>query len=271
VKQFLRQLPLAAGLVLAGGCGSNAPDGAAATEPSSGPVAVVAPTLPISVPTTPSTSTATKSTPTTPPTVPVRQPVPPTTPTAERVDAIRIPNDLAGKVFTKAMAPAPFAVTKLLVSSAARIRVSPLDGGELPETSLKVAPVSIPLPVGKPARPTPPPEQAPTDLGRAAAENLSLIQTQVKPLVKSSRVLNPGAADVPPLSRQLPDRASLEDPTADIARVRIVETAFLIPVLEATALRLVIPDPFEFVEQLKGKLPARDFGNSPMTVPPGRP
>ena len=151
-----------------------------------------------------------------------------------------------------------------------RVRVSTLDSGELPMPIPSNGVVSMPQSTPKPPLPSPPKEVVPYTLGFFASEDLSQIKVKENPKLSAPGVVNPGAADVPTLSLQLPDRASLEDPTSDITRSRTVETAFPLPETSAPVLRLRIPDPFEFTEQLKGKLPERKFATEPTIVPPAR-
>jgi len=50
------------------------------------------------------------------------------------------------------------------------------------------------------------------------------------------------------------ERASLDDPTADLSAVRVIETPLPVPAIQLPFLRTFIPNPFELAEQLKGKL-----------------
>ncbi|HVK10576.1 MAG TPA: hypothetical protein VM597_17550, partial [Gemmataceae bacterium] len=76
------------------------------------------------------------------------------------------------------------------------------------------------------------------------------------------------SADLPPLAHQLPDRASLDDPTAEIAAARAVFTALPLPAPAAWFARFGIPDPFELIEQMKGKtVVEKELGTTPVIVP----
>jgi hypothetical protein len=73
------------------------------------------------------------------------------------------------------------------------------------------------------------------------------------------------------LARPLPDRASLDDPTADPANAAIVARPAGAPWVVAGFLRLVLPDPFELAEQVKPKVPPpAEPGLSPVPVNPQR-
>ena len=65
------------------------------------------------------------------------------------------------------------------------------------------------------------------------------------------------------------ERAPVDDPTAVISAARLIATIFPFPVGTLPFLKQSIPDPFEFAEQLKGRLPrATEFGSVPSVVVP---
>jgi hypothetical protein len=75
---------------------------------------------------------------------------------------------------------------------------------------------------------------------------------------------------LPSLARQVPDRSPTDDPTAELSTARIVNTLLPVPALVSPFLRLVLPDPFEFAEQVRP--PTRpEMATTPVTVPPKRP
>jgi hypothetical protein len=156
-------------------------------------------------------------------------------------------------------------------SQTALERTTLWDRGEWPQPLPTLTPISIPLPAVRSPQPSPPVERTPLLLGIAAAEDLGRIQAKEKPLLRASSPPNPGAADVPLLARQVLDRASLEDPTAEISRNRIVQTPWPLPAIAGPILKLLIPDPFELAEHLKAPIPSREFGTRPVVVPPARP
>ena len=70
--------------------------------------------------------------------------------------------------------------------------------------------------------------------------------------------------DLPILGRPVPDRASLEDPTADTGNAAIVNKSNM-PTLNPSAFqRFGLPDPFELADQVKPRVPATA---EPLVVP----
>lgn len=183
-----------------------------------------------------------------------------------------LPNDLAGRTVTKALMPSVPASPKPPVRETARPRVSPVDRGEpsLPAVGVKPLP-SSPKPSGQPPRLSPPPDDAPQTLGDAAAVGVVAFPLPERPLLKGTSATNPGATDVPAMARQLPDRASVEDPTVSATARGIIETPLPLPTGELPYLKQAIPNPFEFAEQLKGELgKTTEFGTAPAQVNPGK-
>jgi len=181
-------------------------------------------------------------------------------------------SDLAGRTVTRAIMPSLPASPEPSARKAARPRVSPVDRGEpsLPTVGAKVLPPS-PKPTGKPPRLSPPPDGAPNALGDAAAVGVSAFPLPDRPLLKGTSAANPGATDVPAMARQLPDRPSVEDPTVAATARGVIETPLPLPTGELPYLKEVIPNPFEFAEQLKGKLGKEtEFGTAPAVVNPGK-
>ncbi len=195
---------------------------------------------------------------------PAPQPVP-----APVEPAVKLPDDLGGKAVQKSLMPTVKMPGDLPGPKAARPRITPLDRGELPSAPFVIALPSTPIPKAKPAKPSLPPERPPSDLGQAAAENLTAVKFLDKPLVRAEGPANAGAADVPALARQVVERAPVDDPTAEISAARLIATIFPFPVGTLPFLKQSIPDPFEFAEQLKGKLPREtEFGTVPSVVVP---
>ena len=181
----------------------------------------------------------------------------------------KLPDDLGGKAVQKSSMPTLKMPAELPGPKAPRARTGEFDRGDLPESKFTIQMPSAPIPKGKPAKPSAPPERAPTDLGQAAAENLSGIKFAERPLVRADNPANAGAADVPTLARQVVERAPVDDPTAEISAAKVIQTIFPFPVGTLPFSKQSIPDPFEFAEQLKGKLPRdTEFGTSPTAVPP---
>ena len=165
--------------------------------------------------------------------------------------------------------PSVPAAPDLPTAKAPRPRTSDLDRGELPLPKVSVTPVPPPPPKGKPAQPSPPAEKPPVGLGDAAALPTGAFPLPDRPLLKATGPANPGAADVPALARQLPDRAPVEDPTVELSAKGVIQTPLPHPAFALPYLREVIPNPFEFVEQLKGKLGKdTELGTAPAVVNP---
>lgn len=142
--------------------------------------------------------------------------------------------------------------------------------GELPLAKLPPAAVSLPPGNRKTALPSPPNEGVPLRLGDGAELDWRGAKMPEAPTVKSPPRPEPTAADTPRLGFPQPDRIPADDPTADLSTARIVNTLLAAPTIAAPFLRLVLPDPFEFAEQLK-PTPTPEFGIVPVVVPPARP
>jgi hypothetical protein len=100
-------------------------------------------------------------------------------------------------------------------------------------------------------KPSPPAERnPPQDAGVSLPEG----RASERPRAKVPPPPNPQAADVPMQAWKQNDRASLDDPTADLSAVRVIDTPLPVSRGVLPFLRLSIPDPFELVEQMKGKL-----------------
>ena len=190
----------------------------------------------------------------------------PAQPVVAKIPHVVMPSDLGGKAVSQTLVPS-VDPEKLPITAAPKPRESELDSGEIPQK-----PVTITLPVSgmpqaKPVRISPPKEKAPSDLG--SRPTTMKIQTPYRPLVKAPNVVNPGAADVGPLVRVVPDKASTDDPTADVLSAQVIETKFSVPTEPLPFVRFTIPDPFEYGGQLKGKLPREtEFATVPSWVNP---
>jgi hypothetical protein len=101
-----------------------------------------------------------------------------------------------------------------------------------------------------------------------AAIDLSKLPISAGPKVKAEAAPAPSAQDLPSQVRQLPDRAPLEDPTAELSRSGIVHTILPLPPSRTPLLRTPLPDPFEYQDQLQSPLPERKLGVQPVLVNP---
>ena len=78
--------------------------------------------------------------------------------------------------------------------------------------------------------------------------------------------------DLPPLARQLPDRASLDDPTADAGNAAVVARSVAVMLAVAPFVRVSLPDPFELAEQVRPVVPPpAEPGLQPVPADPRRP
>ncbi len=185
------------------------------------------------------------------PTVVAQTPTQPTQPTKPADPPVSVPSDTGGRLVAKAMfvPPAlpvePPAVTKPKAYSSA------LDRGELPLPAVTMKPFGPTDPKASAAKPTPPAER---HLPDSTVATLPEGRTTDRPLAKAPAPPNAGAADVPQNGWRQGDRASVEDPTTDLSAGRVIDTPLPTTMAPLPFLRTFIPNPFEFSEQLKGKL-----------------
>ena len=204
-------------------------------------------------------------TPDVPPAVPPAPPAPP--------PVFAFPADLAGKELPRVVAPpAPAALPAERYGAAPLARTPParvVSPDPLAKRRYALPPLLPPKPAG--LKPVAPAERAPLDLGVAAAVP-----------ARPSLPVTPGAVaksrdaavppDLAPLGRAVPDRASLDDPTADVANAAIVSRTPTPALPPAAFQKVTLPDPFELGEQVKPKVaPAADPGRTPVPVNPQRP
>lgn len=210
-----------------------------------------------------------------PPPVPVvaaqpkSEPKPPE-PEQPKVEPFRYADDAGGKKVEQALAPTLPAEKSSHAATAPRGRVSEVDGGSLPMKKPGVPAVPLPPDPRKSAVPPPPREGVPATVGVGSEMPLRDIKLPDGPGAKAPPRPDPTAADVPRLAVQQPDRVPTDDPTADLSTGRIVNTLMLAPTLAAPFVRLLLPDPFEFAEQLKPP-PVPELATAPVLVPPARP
>ncbi|HEX4613486.1 MAG TPA: hypothetical protein VH092_35215, partial [Urbifossiella sp.] len=202
-----------------------------------------------------------------------QQPAPPPQPPAPP-PVFPFPTDLSGKELPKVVAPrtpAPLPVEKFGATPKDRTPparvVSPDPLGKLAYTP---PPVLSPRPAG--FLPHAPAERVPLDLGVGAADVPARPAFAVAP---SAPVPAKDVNTPPPLAslaRQLPDRASLEDPSAEPGGAVIVNRSVNPAYERAEFLRVTLPDPFELAAQVKPVVPpTTDPGLSPVPVNPMRP
>lgn len=230
------------------GCGLVAGCGSQADTPVPAPVQVVSVTPPAPV-----------APPVVPPPVAVTQPV-----------VFALPDDLGGKAVSRAIEPTVPPLPVPPPTAKPKVRISDADRGELPMPPSGVTAVPLPPKAVAPVKLSPPMESVPNALGAgASAADVRLAEGAG---VRSPKVVNPGATDVPLSGRPLPDRAPLADPTADISGGQVVKTPLTVPDVRPWFARFAVPDPFELAEHLKGKLPLDgELGTAPAPVPAVKP
>lgn len=177
------------------------------------------------------------------------QPSPPAKPADPPVT---LPSDTGGKAVAKALVvPLPLPPEAPTVK-APKPYSSAFDRGELPLPTIPPRPLSpSSIPTTTAAKPSPP-AQGPLLSGFPGP--LPEGKQSDRPLLKAPAPSNPRATDVPVMAWPRQERASLDDPTTDLSAVRVIETPLPIPAIQLPFLRAFIPNPFEFAEQLKGKL-----------------
>ena len=200
-----------------------------------------------------------------PPQPPPQPPAPP--------PVFPFPTDTAGKELPKVVAPRP--VTPLPVE---RFGVTPKD--RAPSAAVSPDPLgkmAVAPPPALPRRPAgfaphAPAERVPFDLGVGAATVPARPTFAVPP---AEVVRAPDVTQPPPLAslaKQVPDRASLDDPSAEPAGAVIVNRVVNPAVARAEFWRMVLPDPFELAAQVRPVVPGNaDPGLTPVTVNPMRP
>lgn len=246
---------VAAGCLAVGACSRETPP-PAVTVAAAEPKADAPAPMPASAPVTPAAE----------PQAPPQPPPPP--------PVFPFPPDLSGKELPKVVAPrapAPLPVEKFGAAPQTRIppaRVVQPDG--LGKIASAPPPALPPRPKG--FAPHAPAERVPFDLGVGATAVPARPEFAV---AKSAPVIAKDVTAPPPLAtlgKQVPDRASLDDPAAEPAGAVIVNRSVNPAYERAEFLRLTLPDPFELAAQVKPVVPpAADPGLSPVTVNPMRP
>lgn len=186
------------------------------------------------------------------------------------------PADAAGKLLPKVVVPpAPPPPTEERPGIAPLMRTPPsrvIDPVPVAKTIYAPPPLLPAKSAGLKPRLTAPPERVPPDLGFGA-----VAAVPAKPALPMSPGITQKARDVSippdlaPLGRQVLDRASLDDPTAEPANAAIVGWSPTPTLAVSGFLRVMLPDPFELGEQVKPKVPpAAEPGLAPVVVNPQR-
>lgn len=185
----------------------------------------------------------------------------------------RYPPDLGGQALPRVVTPVgpPLPATSRL-GQAQLVRTPPanvVDPQPPLGTAFKPSPVMLPRPAG--LKPAAPPEKVPLDVGNRAEA------VPAKPVLPEAPGVAAKGSDVneppklPPQGRPQPDRASLDDPTADLGNAAIAgqsKTPLLAP---SPFVKFGLPDPFELAAQVKPRVPpAAEPGQLPVPVNPER-
>jgi hypothetical protein len=92
----------------------------------------------------------------------------------------------------------------------------------------------------------------------------------VKGLTERTRDVN-RPPELPPLGQRVRDRVGFEDPTTELSHAAIIEPVVKVPLAPSSFSKVVIPDPFEFADQIKLRLPpSAEPGLTPVPVNPRR-
>jgi hypothetical protein len=116
-----------------------------------------------------------------------------------------------------------------------------------------------------------PPERVPPDLGNGATA------VPAKPTLPVAAGITERARDVnlppamPILGRPAADRVGLDDPTAELGHAAVANPPVKVALTPAAFLKVALPDPFEYGEQVRPKVPpAAEPGLTPVPVDPRR-
>ncbi|HJZ54412.1 MAG TPA: hypothetical protein VKE74_05615 [Gemmataceae bacterium] len=183
------------------------------------------------------------------------------------------PTDLAGQALPRVVTPAapPMPPTERF-GLAPKGRTPParlLDPEPVVKTAYTPTPLMLPRAIG--LKPVAPAERVPIDLGTGADA------VPGKPALPEAPGVNQKAPDVnqppalPPLGRPVPDRAALDDPTAETGNAAIVGRSVAPAPAPAGFVKLGLPDPFELGDQVRPRVPpAAEPGVAPIPVNPER-
>jgi hypothetical protein len=186
----------------------------------------------------------------------------PTTPAKPAEPPVTLPADTGGKAVAKALVlPTPLPA-ETPAATKPKPHASALDRGELPLPPVAMKPFGPTEPKGNTVKPSPPAERYLPD---PAVASLPEGRATERPKAKAPAPPNAGAADVPLNAWRQGDRAPLEDPTSDLSAGRVIETPLPTTTTPLPFLRAFIPNPFEYAEQLKGKLGKEtELGTAPI-------
>lgn len=182
--------------------------------------------------------------------------------------------DLGGRAVARAVAPnlsKPLAVERAPNVPKARAVPERVLNPEAGDRARFVPPPPA-LPPLSGARPAPPAERVPLDLGARADA------PPAKPVLPVAAVATPRARDAslpppaPVLGRQYAERASLADPTEEAGNAAATANTVAVALGVAGFVKVSVPDPFELGDQVRPRVPAAaDPSALPVPVNPARP
>lgn len=194
-------------------------------------------------------------------------------PVKPELKPVELPSDFGGLAVAKALRlPAPLPPDGVAMAKGPKPRLSDFDKGELPLPGIKLRPFSSSVPNAKPPMPSAPTETVPANLGGGSASNPLNFQFAERPRVKAPSPMSGTAADIPAQARPSPMAPNFDDPTAGLVAQKIIQTPFPKPNLMLPFSKVSIPDPFEFLEHLKGPLgrDPNELARDPVKVNPER-
>ena len=184
------------------------------------------------------------------------------------------PADDGGKILGRILPPMPPAPLGPLPARTASERALPAflaapDASSMPAT---VTPRPYPQPMRIAPRPTPLPDRVPFDLSLRELDRPEIIVLPVGGLTRIDPLDVKSPVDLPILARPTPDRAPLDDPTAEFTAKSVINANLPLRVTLALFVKVNLPDPFENAEAAKVKLtipddPAKALGSPPPPKP----
>jgi hypothetical protein len=205
----------------------------------------------------------------------VAEPSPPATrPQVPQTPVVfEYPADLAGRAIAKAVTPEVPSLAPVERFGAAPQPRTPPTRLLNPEPTVQAnysPPLLMPTTSSRVTL-SPPREQVPYDFGRGADA------LPARPSFPITAAITERARDVnlppalPKLGRPLTERVSVDDPSGEYANAAIVGAEVNVPLASAEFVKVALPDPFEWGDQVKAKLPPQaEPGLSPVPIAPQR-
>jgi hypothetical protein len=200
---------------------------------------------------------------------PVGKDAPKTIPAPAAGNQYQFPDDEGGKILGKTLPPAaPARLPPPSPQQPIERKLPPsLSNPEVPFSN-DVGPLPR-LPQIHPAapKPTPLPDRVPFEMSRIFPDLPAKLVMPEGALTKIEAPDLRRPVDLPILARPTPDRASLEDPTADYSTSSV--SAAALPLRQTTApfVKVNLPDPFENAEAAKSRTPLTENPVSVLGTP----